>query len=267
MTIPYKLIPLGGAAKKGEGEYRAAISPRNKLSRGGLGTEEVIKEACEAMHNLYPEEMVKMIFLGVLNSIRKNIMKDGQRRRIDGYFSARLDLLGKFYGSDAPADSSHNAEITFETLEAYRAVDPSVKFSNVVPRHRVYITRMGSTLEGEERLELPEGESAQDAIGFGRRILVIGEGICPVCKGDTLSWSWTDASGEVHSGECENLCDAESTIEPRKEECVYAGWPADLPEAAIGSKVRFTLSTHAGNPDAAPREVSHDVCLAVVKTA
>lgn len=261
MAIKYKLVPLAGAAKKDSGEYRAVIENDGIV----LGTEDVVKEACEQMRGIYPPSLVKSVFLGVLDSIRTNILKDGIRRRIDGYFSARLDLHGKFDGMDAPVDPSHGAAVTFETLGRYRNPDKVLKFSNVVPRRRVYVSALSSIYRQGEEPSLPEGVSVSDAVAWGLPMLIRGQGISPVCEGDSLMWDFTDESGNTHSGACNGLRDAAGHRPHAKEDYIYADWPEDLPRAAIGHTVRFTLATHAGNPDAALREVAHEVPVVAIK--
>lgn len=106
--------------RKGKGEssrtYRAVLKREKPL-----GTDEIFKECAQAAGLGVSEGQIRRMFEMVLDSMIANTLKDGRTRRIDDYFSLRLDIAGCFDRPDEQFDpAKHSLTLNFVTPKALR---------------------------------------------------------------------------------------------------------------------------------------------------
>ena len=87
-------------------------------------------------------------------------------------------------------------------------------------------------------------------IFWGLELDFSGKNLGPVCEGDHVDWSFTDARGERHTGTCGvPYCHREMVRAPVIN-WTLAKWPEDMPRSAIGREVTFTYYSRGGDPSA-----------------
>ena len=104
-------------SKDGAARAYRAVLKREKP----LGTNEVIRECVQEAGLGDREGQVRRIFEMVLDSMVAHTLKDGRTRRIDDYFSLRLDIAGSFDRPDAQFDpAKHALTLNFVTPKSLR---------------------------------------------------------------------------------------------------------------------------------------------------
>lgn len=184
------------AVAKGD-RYRAVLH-REKT----LGLDEVLKECIADSHLNVDLWQLKLHFLAVLDSMIRHTAEDGCCRRIDDYFTLRLDIKGGFDRFDAPFDPKrHRLTLNLQSLKKLRQVVRKELPVNQMPHPEGRFERVGTlggeagmvefgkdiVIEGHELtlsehdcvqmlIELPEGERTYDCAlkenTYGR--LVVG---------------------------------------------------------------------------------------------
>ena len=88
-------------------------------------------------------------------------------------------------------------------------------------------------------------------IFWGLTISFHGKNLLPIVEGDSVEWSFTDATGEAHSGTCgAPFIPHPMFVMGNRTTVSWAHWPEDMPRSAIGRKVTFTYCSRAGDPAA-----------------
>ena len=116
--LTFSLIESNRRASKGGANraYRAVLKREKPL-----GTDEVIRECVQEAGLADREGQVRRLFEMVLDSMIAHTLKDGRTRRIDDYFSLRLDIAGSFDRPDAPFDpKKHALTLNFVTPKVLR---------------------------------------------------------------------------------------------------------------------------------------------------
>ena len=112
---------IESSRRKGkDGETRAYRAVLNREKP--LGTDEVLKE-CIKDGGLAEgsEGQLRRMFETVLDSMISRTLRDGRTRRIDDYFSLRLDISGSFDRPDAKFDpAKHSLTLNFVTPKRLR---------------------------------------------------------------------------------------------------------------------------------------------------
>ena len=130
----------------GQGErYRAVLHREEKA----LGIDEVMKECIADSHlNVEPWQL-KLHFLAVLDSMIRHTVEDGRCRRIDDYFTLRLDIKGAFDRFDAPFDQKRQKlTLNLQSLKKLRNVVRKEPPENEMPHPEGRFDSVG-TLGGE----------------------------------------------------------------------------------------------------------------------
>ena len=145
--LTFSLIESNRRAGKG-GSNRAyrAVMKREKP----LGTDEVIRECVQEAGLGDREGLVRRMFEMVLDSMIAHTLRDGRTRRIDGYFSLRLDIAGSFDRPDASFDpKKHALTLNFVTPKALRKMSRKTWPVNERKRPIGKIDKVYSAPDGE----------------------------------------------------------------------------------------------------------------------
>ena len=158
-----------------EGAEKAVYKP--SLNRGAtLGTDAVIAEFLkkEDLGGQVSPSMLKIYLKGLLDSMVENTLVDGRSRRIDDFFTVRLDMKGTAERHDEPYDPcKHKFTINFQKAR---------RFSEKSKRHTIKVI-------GKPVCEIPLSRSiikdihSQGAeigeVFIGRQIILEGKGLSP----------------------------------------------------------------------------------------
>ena len=233
MAIDYKLVPFGSRAVTKRG-YRAVVDNDGYVK----DTDDILEETADRFGIKAP--FLKMCMEAVLDTMIRKVADDGVRRRFGDYFTLRLDIKGRFDGSDSKLDGSQRPCFNMQLLGAFKKAARKVQLVNQVKRTRVYL----------KRVMTPENHKP-GVIHWGLELCFTGKNLLPVGEGDYMDWSFTDAGGEQHAG----TCDIRSRREKDKTsssgvDALYAPWPEDMPRSAVGREVTFTYHSQAGSTTA-----------------
>ncbi|MCQ2122463.1 MAG: hypothetical protein MJY78_11625 [Fibrobacter sp.] len=106
--------------KTAEGEASKVVY-KPSLNRGTtLGTDEVIDEFIKAEDLSIPASTLKIYLKGILSSMVENVLIDGRSRRIDDFFTVRLDMKGTAERQDEPYNpAKHKFTINFQKARRF----------------------------------------------------------------------------------------------------------------------------------------------------
>ena len=233
MAIDYKLVPFGSSAVPKHG-YRAVVDNDGYVK----DTDDILEETADRFGIKAPH--LKMCMEAVLDTMIKRVADDGIRRRFGNYFTLRLDIKGRFDGKDSKPDGSRRPCFKLQMLSAFKEAARKIELVNEVKRTRIYVDHVLS-------YERP----VIGVVFWGLELNFGGKNLGPVCDGDHVDWSFTDANGERHTGTCgAPYCREDMRNVKWHFNSTLAKWPEDLPRSAIGREVTFTYHSRAGDPAA-----------------
>lgn len=231
MAIDYKLVPFGSRAVKGG--YRAVVDNDGYVK----DADDILNETADRF-GLKPE-MLRMCMEAVLSTMIQRVAEDGIRRRFGNFFTLRLDIKGRFNGKDSKPDGSQRPQFNLQLLSEFKKVARKIRLVNEQTRKRIYLDNIVSE-------EKPVGGGK---IFWGLTISFHGKNLLPIVEGDSVEWSFTDATGEAHSGTCgAPFIPHPMFVMGNRTTVSWAHWPEDMPRSAIGRKVTFTYCSRAGDP-------------------
>ena len=160
-----------------EGPEKAVYKP--SLNRGAtLGTDEVIAEFLkkEDLDGKVPPSMLRIYVRGLLESMVENTLIDGRNRRIDDFFTVRLDMKGTADRHDEPYNPyKHKFTINFQKAR---------RFSEKSKKHTVKVIGKPVCEIPPSRSIIKNAHSQGGEIGevyIGRQIIIEGKdlSLCP----------------------------------------------------------------------------------------
>lgn len=166
--ITFKLIE--SSRKKhaeSEHEYRAVLSRDEPL-----GFDEVINECIRDNHLSESAVNLRRHFEMVLDSMIQHTLNDGRSRRVDGYFTLRMDIAGNFARPDAEFDPvQHRLAFNFTPAKRLRAMVRKSWPVNEQKRPHGKIDRVYSAPDGE----IGKLRYGADIVIEGHDLLLVGQ--------------------------------------------------------------------------------------------
>ena len=231
MAIEYKLVPLNSKLIK-EGGYRAVVDNDGYVK----DMDDILAETSDRFGLKAPQ--LKMCMEAVLDTMIKKVAQDGIRRRFGNYFTLRLDIKGRFDGKDSKPDGSQRPCFKLQMLSAFKEAARKIQLVNEVKRTRIYVDHV-----------LSFARPVKGVVFWGLELNFGGKNLGPVCDGDHVDWSFTDAHGERHTGTCgAPYCHEEMRNLRMPFNFTLGKWPEDMPRSAIGREVTFTYYSRGGDP-------------------